>query len=347
VDIATSQEIRSIPKVELHVHFGGSVAPATAIELAKRHGLDAAAVLPLEDGRYPAAYEGFEQFLRTLIAVHDLIRTPDDVEMVAAAFAREQAAQGIVYSEVIVTARSHVLAGVEPRELWAALRAGFGAAGDATRVAIIVDAIRDLGPDDLRETMGLVERADAPIVGIGLTGTEGTWPTSDFAWIRREADDLGLGVEIHAGEMGPPESIWASLDVLGADRIGHGAAAIRDPKLVARLVREQVPLDVCPTSNVRIGLYPSLEEHPVRRFLEAGVNVNISSDDPPYFGVTLLDEIQNVVRVAKLDRAGLVELQLRAARAAFLPEAERRALEGRIRAWADAVADRSDGRWSA
>jgi adenosine deaminase len=157
------------------------------------------------------------------------------VELVAAAFARGQAAQGIVYSELIVTARSHIAAGVAPHDLWAALRTGFSAA-PATRIAIVVDAIRDFGPDELRETVRLVEDAEAPIVGIGLTGIEGTWPVEDFAFIRTAADRLGLGVEVHAGEMGPPESVAASLDILGADRIGHGVAVVRDPVLLTRCI---------------------------------------------------------------------------------------------------------------
>ena len=331
--LATEQDIASIPKIELHVHFGGSVSEETATGLARHQGLDPSAVLPLVDGRYLSRYDDFSHFLRTLIAVSDLIRTPDDVETVAAAFARAQASQGIVYTEVIVTALTHVRAGVEPRELWAALRAGFAAGGPDTRIAIVVDAIRDYGPSDLGSTVRLVEAADAPIVGLGLTGTEGTWPVEEFAFIRREADRLGLGVEVHAGEMGPPESIAASLDLLGADRIGHGVAAADDPGLLDRLVRERVPLDVCPTSNVRIGLYPSLEAHPVATLWQAGANISISSDDPPLVGVTLADELRNVVRLAGLRREDLAMLQRRAARSAFLPVAEQRELEATIEEW--------------
>ncbi len=333
--LATEQDVVSVPKIELHVHFGGNLTEVTALGLAARHGLDPAVVLPLEGGRYPTTYRDFPDFLRALVALDDLVRTPDDVETVAAAFARAQAAQGVVYSEVMVTALSHVRNGIAPRDLWTALRAGFSAA-PGTRIAIVVDAIRDDGPAELEETFRLIEAADAPIVGVGLTGIEDTWPVADFAFIRREADRLGLGVEVHAGEMGPPESIAASIDMLGADRIGHGVAAIRDPALLERLVRERVPLDVCPTSNVRIGLFPSLEAHPVRRFWEAGVNMTISSDDPPLMGTTLTDELRHVVRLAHLTRADLGELQRRAARSAFLPVPERLALDARIDAWAAA-----------
>ena len=137
--------------------------------------------------------------------------------------------------------------------------------------------------------------------------------------------------------MGPPESVAASLDVLGADRIGHGVEAINDGPLLARLVRDRVPLDVCPTSNVQIGLFPSLEAHPIARFWQAGVNMTISSDDPHLMGTSLTQELRHAVRLAGLSAADLGELQRRAARVAFLSGPDRRALEARVDAWADQI----------
>ncbi len=336
-DLASEHDIMSIPKVELHVHFGGNFSEAIALELARRHDLDPAVVLPLENGRYPAKYRDFPDFLEALIKLDGLVRTPEDVETVAAAFARGQAAQGVLYSELIVTALSHVRVGIAPSDLWAALRAGFAGAPE-TRVAIVDDAIRDDGPGDLQEVFRLIEAADAPIVGVCLTGIEETWPVADFAFIRTEADRLGLGVEVHAGEMGPPDSIATSIDVLGADRIGHGVAAIYDPALLARIVRDQIPLDVCPTSNVQIGLFPTLDDHPLARFWQAGVRMTINSDDPHLMGTSLTEELRHAVRLANLGAADLAELQRRAARAAFLPDSERHGLEAQLDAWAVAAA---------
>lgn len=131
--VPTEQDITSIPKIELHVHFGGNFSEDIARELARQHGLDPAAALPLEDGRYPARYRDFPDFLRVLIALDGIVRTPQDIETVASAFARGQAAQNVIYSEVIVTALSHVRAGIAPHDLWAALRTGFAAAPE-TRI---------------------------------------------------------------------------------------------------------------------------------------------------------------------------------------------------------------------
>ena len=150
-----------------------------------------------------------------------------------------------------------------------------------------------------------MEAADAPIVGLGTHGDRGHVPTEDFIPYRQEARRLGLGFEVHAGEMGPPSSIVSALDVLEADRIGHGVAAIRDEAVLTRLIRDHVVLDVCPSSNVAIGEFASLEAHPMTEFWRRGVEMTISSDDPPFFGTTLNDELRHLVRIAGLERDDL------------------------------------------
>jgi adenosine deaminase len=217
--------------------------------------------------------------------------------------------------------------------MWAALRRGLSAGGPETRIGLIVDAIRDLGTEEAEATLRLVEAADAPIVGIGLTGVEGTVPTEAFIPFRQAARRLGLGFEVHAGEMGPPSNIVKAIDILEADRIGHGVTAIRDPRVLDRIIREGVVLDVCPSSNVAIGAFPSLEAHPFTAFWQAGVEMTISSDDPPFFRTSLTDELRNVVRIAGLGRSDLAELQRRAARHSFAADATKAALVAEIDAW--------------
>jgi len=226
---------------------------------------------------------------------------------------------------------------MEPTAMWAALRSGLAAAGPSTRVALIIDAIRDYGRAEADATLRLVEAADAPIVGLALTGIEGTVPVEEFIEFREAGRQMGLGFAIHAGEMGPPSSIVESLDVLQADRIDHGVAAIRDPALLARLVRDQVVLDLCPSSNVGVGLYASLEAHPVAAFWRAGVNLTISSDDPPFVHTTLNDELRHVVRLAGLTRDDLAELQRRAARHSFASPDAKAGFLGEIDAWVGGV----------
>ena len=333
-DLATEHDIATMPKVELHIHLNGSITEATAATLVRRHGADPDEALILVDGRYPGRYPDFQGFLDAYLATNRFVRTPDDLEFVAAEFVRDRARQNVVYCEATFTAMIMVRNGMEPDAMWAALRRGLVAAGPSVRVGLIIDVIRDLGRDEADATLRLVEAADAPIVGLGLTGIEDTVPIEDFIPYRAAARRLGLGFEVHAGEMGPPASIVATLDILEADRIGHGVAAIRDPALIERLVREQVPLEVCPESNIGIGEYPSLEDHPMAAFWRAGVNMTISSDDPPFFGTTLIDQLRDVVGVVGLSRDDLVELQRRAARSSFATAETKTALLAEIEAWA-------------
>lgn len=332
-DLVTERDLATVPKVELHIHLNGSISEATATRLAQAHGADPNVALPFIDGRYPARYEEFMGFLDTYMAVNQFVQTPGDLEYLAAEFVRGQARQGVIYSEAIFTAMIYVRNGMEPRSMWAALRQGLAAAGRATRVGLVVDAIRDLGKPEADATLRLVEAADVPIVGLALTGTEDTVPVRDFVEYRDAARRLGLGFEVHAGEMGSPAVMAETLDVLRPDRIGHGVAAIHDKTLLDRLVREQVVLDVCPTSNVAIGLFPSLEAHPVTAFWRAGVNLTVSSDDPPLFRTTLVDELRHVVRMADLTRADLANLQRRAARHSFASPELQADLLAEIDAW--------------
>ena len=330
---ATERDIETVPKVELHVHLNGSITEATATKLARRHGADPGEALELVDGRYPGRYPDFEGFLHTYLLANSFVRTPEDLEYVAAEFARGQAAQNVLYSEAIFTAMICVRNGMDPIDMWAALRRGLAVCEPDTKVALVIDAIRDLGPAEAAATVELVEAANAPIVALELTGIEGNWPVEAFIPFRQAARRLGLGFEVHAGEMGPPASIVDTLEILEADRIAHGVAAMHDRSLLDRLAREAVPLVVCPSSNVGIGLFPSLEEHPVTEFWRHNIDFSISADDPPFFHTTLIDELRHVVRLADLSWKGLRELQLRGARNSFAPPGEKAALLRAIEAW--------------
>lgn len=333
-NLATERDIVTMPKVELHIHLNGSISEATASELARRHGADPAEALQLLNGRYPGRYPNFGGFLDAYMLANNFVRTPDDLEFVAAEFARGQAVQNIVYSEAIFTAMIYIRNGMAPEAMWRALRKGLSAGGPGTRIALVVDAIRDFGHEEAAATIELVEHADAPIVGLCLTGVDSTEPIEAFGVLRDASTRLGMGFEVHAGEMGPPESIVEAIDVLHADRIGHGVAAIHDPAVLDRLIREQVALDVCPSSNVAISLFPSLEAHPVATFWRDGVNMTISSDDPPFFHTSLNDELRHVVRLADLSRDDLAMLQRRAARNSFAAPEVKTAVLSELDAWA-------------
>jgi adenosine deaminase len=328
-------DLDSLPKVELHVHLEGSIAATTATELAVRAGRDPATALHLEGDAYPRRFRDFDHFLRTYLATSRQLRDPDDLATVAAAFARAQSAQGVLWTEVTFTALTHVRNGMEPREVFRAVSDGLAEVPDVW-FGLIVDTVRDLGVDAARDTVALVDaHADhAPIVALGLTGREGSVAEREFAVLREAADRLRLGLVVHAGETGGPDHVRAALDDLGADRIGHGIATVEDEDLLARVVRDRVPLEVCPSSNLALSVVTDVDAHPLRALWEMEANVTVSSDDPAFFGTTLTDELDLARRLLALRRVELAELQRRAIDASFAPPAVRSDVRRRIDAWA-------------
>lgn len=328
----TAEALRTLPKVELHVHLEGSIAAETAITLARRHGQEPSQVLPLEDGAYPDRFRDFDHFVQMYLAVSRLLREPEDLRTVAEAFARAQAGQGVLYSEATFTAKTHVDNGMPADEMWAAVAEGF-AAVPGTEVRLIVDAVRNLGPAHGHATVELVSAASAPIAGFGLAGDENTVAAGEFRMLREAADAMGIGLAVHAGETGPAANVWQALDDLGADRIGHGVAAATDPELLGRLAADGTPVEVCPTSNVVLGVFPDHAAHPLPAMYAAGLNVTVNSDDPPFFATTLTRELGLAVDLLELDAASLADLQRRAARAAFVTASRRDDLIAAIDAW--------------
>ena len=327
--------LQSLPKVELHVHLEGTVSARTAAALARSHGEDPLEVLEVvEDGdtfRYPTPFANFTHFVEAFVATSGQLRRPADLERATADFVRRQRQQSVVWTEATFTATTLVWQGWDPGSMWAAITAGIG---DAP-VGLIIDSPRNLGTDNARRAVELTERglADgAPIVGLGLTGQETAAAASEFAFLREDADRLGLGLAIHAGETGGPDKITGALDI-GADRIGHGIASVHDADVLTRLATEGIVCEVCPSSNVTLQVVQRLEDHPLPAMRDAGVPVVIGSDDPPFFATTLSDELRHAETLLDLDVGGHAALQRRAAEAAFLPRSRREDLVAAIDAW--------------
>lgn len=332
----SDHELSTLPKVELHVHLEGTVSARTAAELARSHGEDPLEALEVVaddagDVRYPTPFTDFDQFVRTFVATSGQLRRPDDLRAATAAFVASQDRQRVVWTEATFTATTLVWQGWDPTRMWAAVAEGIG---DAP-VGLIIDSPRNLGVDNARRAVELVEEglaSGAPIVGLGLTGPETSADVHDFAFLRDEADRLGLGLAIHAGETGGPEQVAGALDV-GADRIGHGIASVQDDEVLARLATAGTVCEVCPSSNVTLQVVPSIDAHPLPAMRDAGVAITIGSDDPPFFATTLTDELRHAESLLDLDRAGHASLQRRAAEAAFLPAGRREELVTAIDRW--------------
>jgi aminodeoxyfutalosine deaminase len=327
----------SLPKVELHVHLEGTISAATASGLARSHKEDPSSVLVLDGDGYPDPFRDFEHFVAAFLATAAQVRTPGDLRTVSAAFAASQAAQQVRWTEATFTAVTMAARGWDPDAMWEALAEGFATQSDAL-IGLILDTPRDLGPDAARASVELAAdaiEAGLQVVALGLTGIEGSVPEHEFAFLREAADDLDIGLVVHAGETGTPDNVRAALDDLGADRIGHGIATIHDPELLDRIAEEGVLLELCPSSNVMLGLVASLESHPIRMLRDAGVSFTVNSDDPPFFSTTLTDELAHAQRLLGLDDTGLAELQRLALDESYAPREVYEDIEAAIDGWLD------------
>ncbi|MBW4706007.1 MULTISPECIES: adenosine deaminase [unclassified Micromonospora] len=316
--------IAELPKVELHVHHVGSASPRIVAELAARH-----------EGRSPVpadpdaladyfAFRDFAHFIEVYLSVVDLIRDPDDVWLLTHEVARELARQQVRYAELTVTPYSHVRRGIPAPAFCEAIEDARRRAEADFGIALrwCFDIPGEAGLPAAEETLriSLDERPDG-LVAFGLGGPEIGVPRPQFKPYFDQARAVGLHSVPHAGETTGPQTVWDALRELGAERIGHGISAAQDPELLAHLAERRIPLEVCPTSNVRTRAVARIEEHPLRQLVDAGVRVTINSDDPPMFGTTLNDEYAVAARLLDTGPDGLAALARQAVSASFLDPA--------------------------
>ncbi|MDA8033327.1 MAG: adenosine deaminase [Actinomycetota bacterium] len=322
----------SLTKADLHLHLVGSASPHTVASLAAAHP-DGGVPTDLDELRAFYAFSGFAHFLAVYTAISNLLRTPEDIVTLVVGLGEDLARQGTAYAEVTVTPFSHRRAGIAPDELAAALEVGARRARDdrGVEVAYVYDISAADGEPGAAFTLeAALRHPPAGLVGFGLGGPEEGVRRADFAPYFAAARAAGLHSVPHAGESVGPSEIYAALDLLGAERIGHGIAAASDEELLARLADDGVTLEVCPSSNVATGIVRSLGEHPLARLLEAGVPVVLCSDDPPMFATTLPEEYRRARDEVGLSEEALQALARRSIEASFAPvELKRRLLEAR------------------
>jgi len=324
--------IAGLPKAELHVHHVGSAAPDTVARLAARHPDSPVPADPEALAEY-FTFTDFAHFIEVYLSVVDLLRTPEDIWTLTHEVGRDLAAQNVRYAELTMTPYTSIARGIAAEAYVEAIEdARHAAERDfGLRLQWIFDIPGESGipAADVTLDTALRLQPDA-LVGFGLGGPEIGVPRPQFAPHFAQARAAGLHSIPHAGESTGPETIWDSLEHLGAERIGHGIAAAQDPQLMARLAADGIALEVCPTSNVRTRSVPSLEEHPLPTLVEAGVTVTINSDDPPMFGTTLNREYEIAADLLGLDEAGLKSLAAAAVDASFAPAEVKSALHAEI-----------------
>ncbi|MGD2207314.1 MAG: adenosine deaminase, partial [Anaerolineae bacterium] len=321
--------INEMPKVELHVHLEGSIRPDSLLALAERNHVSLPA-RDLQGLREFYHFTDFDHFIQVYLAVSRCLKTVADYSLIAYEFGADMARQNIRYAEVTFTPHTNVVnTGLPFDEILAGLNDGRARAQADLGVEFrwVLDIVRD-NPETRHQVAGWAVRAlDRGVVGLGLGGTEKDHPPERFADAFAMAREAGLHSVPHAGEVVGPESVWGAIRALKAERIGHGVRSVEDPALLSYLREQRLPLEVCPTSNLCLGTYPSYEEHPIRRLWEQGVYVTVSSDDPPMFNTDLVREYQALADHLDVSAAELERLGLNALRASFMADTEKASLE--------------------
>ncbi|MEU2558565.1 adenosine deaminase [Streptomyces longispororuber] len=312
-----------LPKAELHLHIEGTLEPELAFALAARNGV----TLPYADTdalREAYRFQDLQSFLDLYYGLMAVLRTEADFEELADAYLARAAAQGVRHAEIFFDPQAHTARGVDI----GTVVEGLGRALDRARerhgvtTRLIMCFLRDQSAESALETLEAAKPHLHRITGVGLDSAEVGHPPRKFAAVYEAAAALGLRRVAHAGEEGPADYVREALDVLGVERVDHGLRCVEDPDLVVRLVRDRVPLTLCPLSNVRLRAVDVLEEHPLPRMMDAGLLCTVNSDDPAYFGGYVEDNFAAVRRALGLGEERLRELARNSFEAAFLDDDE-------------------------
>jgi adenosine deaminase len=315
-------DIATLPKAELHLHIEGTFEPEQIFAFAERNGV------PL---KYPsvealrAAYQfsDLQSFLDLYYEAMSVLRTERDFEELTLAYLQRARAQNVRHAEIFFDPQAHLQRGIAFDTvidgLWSALSRSERDFGITTK--LIMCFLRDLPQQSAMETLDLALRHQDRIAGIGLDSAEAGNPPSKFAEVYERARAQGFLAVAHAGEEGPPSYVWEALDVLKVARIDHGVRSLEDGRLVDRLQRTQVPLTVCPLSNVRLRVVSDLAAHPLKRMMDAGLLVTVNSDDPAYFGGYVGDNYSQTAAALRLSEDEVVRLARNSFAASFIDEA--------------------------
>ena len=316
-----SDWVRACPKAELHVHIEGTLEPELIFRLAQRNRVKLA--YPSAEALKKAyAFTDLQSFLDIYYAGASVLLTEEDFFDMAWTYLLKLHHQGVVRCEMFFDPQTHTERGVPVSVVMAGLTAAVRKAHDqwGMSVALILCFLRHLSEDDAQAVLTEALPHRDQFIGVGLDSSERGHPPSKFERVFARARSEGLHVVAHAGEEGPPEYIWEALQLLKAERIDHGVQAQHDPNLMAHLVEHQIPLTVCPTSNIKLCVFKEMRDHNLKALLDAGVCATVNSDDPAYFGGDLLDNYLLPMNALGLTPAHLHALARNSLVASFAPD---------------------------
>ena len=310
--------INALPKIELHLHLEGGAPPAFIRGLAKEKKIDLSGIFD-EKGGYK--FTDFWNFLKVYEAATETLQRPEDFYRLTLAVLEESAASGVIYTETFL---SPDFCGDRDLGAWREYLHAIREAADKAEATFgitlrgIITCIRHFGPEKARQTARCAaETAGDFIVGFGIAGDEKIGAPKDYLWSFDAAREAGLRLTAHAGEWGGPQSVRDAIHDLGVERIGHGVRAIEDLALVDEIAERGIVLEVCPGSNVALGLYPNFRAHPIGQMFDRGVKVTISTDDPPFFHTTMAREYDMLNRAFEWDEGVFAKIARTSLDAAF------------------------------
>ncbi len=321
----------AMPKTELHIHIEGSLEPELIFAMAERNGL----ALPypdVESLRAAYAFSNLQSFLDIYYAGASVLITEQDFFDMAWAYFLRAKADNVIHAELFFDPQTHTERGVD----FATVINGLRRAADRARVELGIRAelilcfLRHLSEEDALATLEQARPHIGKFIGVGLDSSELGHPPEKFARVFAEARHLDLRAVAHAGEEGPPAYIWSALDVLKVERIDHGVQSLQDPRLVERLVRDRIPLTVCPLSNLKLCVFKTLDQHNIRAMLDAGLVATVNSDDPAYFGGYINQNFVETFSALGMGTSHARQLAANSIEASFASPAEKHADHQRL-----------------
>jgi adenosine deaminase len=316
---ATVTWFERVPKVELHLHLEGAIPHEALWELIKKYGGDPS-VPDLKALERKFVYRDFKNFMENWDWKAAFLREYEDFTFLSEAVARDIARQNIRYAEVFYSPSDFFRHRLEIQKLTEAVRKGLSRI-QKVKVSLIADFVRDRGPENAAGNLAEInEVKELGVIGVTIGGFEKLYPPEPFAEVYEKARQLGFHTSAHAGETSGAESIWGAIHSLKVERIGHGTRAYEDDSLMNYLAEHCIPLEVCPVSNLKLGVVDSLKNHPVRRFFEQGIVVTINTDDPKMFGNSLATEYEALEKELGFSREDIRTLILNGIQASWLSE---------------------------
>lgn len=309
----------NIPKIELHVHLEGAIPYDAFWSLVQKYGGDPA-VTNLKSLKEKFVFMDFPHFIETWVWKNSYIREYEDFVFIAKSVANDLAKQNICYAEIFISPPDFHRHGLETQKIIEEVRTGLSKVNEI-EIGLVPDLVRDFGPKKAGVTFEEInEVKDQGIIGIGLGGSEQKFPPEPFAGIYTKAKQLGYRTTIHAGEAAGAESIWEAIHFLKPDRIGHGTRAFEDENLIVYLREKQIPIEMCPISNLKTGVVPSIHSHPIRDYFKQGLIVTVNTDDPKMFNNSLAEEYQTMVEELGFSKIDICSLITQSIKSSWLAE---------------------------